>query len=113
MKIQLTESLGYGFRGVHESRLTSNGQRGLQPITVHEIDFRPRKVVCRAGFKAGNKKRFSIESPDHWCGMKLRKVLDCGSPLPLSVRRPAVEKWQRAAVVQDTDAWFIVTRAAQ
>jgi hypothetical protein len=28
-------------------------------------------------------------------------VLDCGSPLPLCVARPAVEKRQRAAAVQN------------
>jgi len=32
---------------------------------------------------------------------KFREVLDCGSPLPLSRRTPAVEKRQRAAAVQN------------
>jgi hypothetical protein len=33
-------------------------------------------------------------------------VLDCGSPLPLCVGRPAVEKRQRAAAVQNLAELF-------
>jgi hypothetical protein len=41
---------------------------------------------------------------DWWANF--RKVLDCGSPLPLCVASLAVEKRQRAAAVQDAVALF-------
>jgi hypothetical protein len=37
----------------------------------------------------------------------LRKVLDCGSPLPLSRGEPAMLKRQRAAAVQDAVAFAL------
>ena len=40
-----------------------------------------------------------------------REVLDCGSPLPLSRRKPAVERRQRAAAVQDAGAQFGIAKS--
>jgi hypothetical protein len=39
----------------------------------------------------------------------IRKVLDCGSPLPLFHREPCVTQRQRAAAVQDAAAQFSIS----
>jgi hypothetical protein len=72
-----------------------------QEIVQHVFEFEMAEDFFPA--KAAAKAATILETVTaSMLGVNMRaSVLDCGSPLPLSVARPGVEKRQRAAALQD------------